>query len=226
MPSITNLSVAVTVPAGQVLTYNGRGVASLGAAAITIALDGAGTLGPFPASQAINLTGTLIYNVASVGGAAICIARRNCDAIASPIATVAGNGTLAQIPIVPGTIPDNSRLCITAKCKRTGANATALFEAYLGTSGSTSDALLASLTMNANSNHVMWMLSEGLFGTLQNSFISTGSATVNNSAAGASVIERTANVDRQQLMYLTLVMSSANAGDSFALMGYSLKSEP
>ena len=145
--------------------------------------------------------------------------------VASPIATISGStGTLFTLPadiVIPANIiPDYGRLWVEARVKRTGANATAQLDAYLGTAKTSSDSLLGRVQATATDGHLVWLFSPALFNTSASNFFAGGTSAPQASTGGGTAVDRSTNINRQAVMYVTLGMSSANALDAFALIGY------
>jgi hypothetical protein len=160
----------------------------------------------------------------SAGG--ICIKQR-WGTVASPIDTNTGDtGSLFTLPeaisFPAGLIPSHSHIHVRARVKRTGANATANFECYLGTAGTSSDSILGRLALSAVDAHIGAMETQGFFGTSTTAFVSNGAAKGQDSTAASSFTDRSTNVNTASAMTLTLGMASANAADSFALVGYAV----
>lgn len=145
--------------------------------------------------------------------------------IATPVATyTGGTGGLftlpATIPVPAGIIPDYSTLRIRAMLKRTGANATGQFDCQIGTAGAGSDSLVGRVQSTATDGHVALMEASAGWSTSLTVFIPSGSASPQGSSGGGTVVDRSTNVNRAALMYVVFGMSSANAADSYALLGY------
>lgn len=143
--------------------------------------------------------------------------------IASPIATyTGGTGGLFTLPsaiaIPAGFITDHSRLWVSARIKRTGANGTANFDCQLGTGAAGSDSILGRVALAATDAHVGSMESCAFFTTSATTFLAGGTAAPQNSTGGSTFVDRSTNVNRLATMYITLGMVSANAADSFALL--------
>lgn len=145
--------------------------------------------------------------------------------IATPIATyTGGTGGLFTLPadiVIPANfIPDYSRLCVSARIKRTGANATGQLDCQLGTGGAGSDSLLGRVQSTATDGHVASLESFAMFATSLTAFTANGSAAPQSSTGGGTFVDRSTNVNRAAVMKVTLGMTSANASDSFALISY------
>jgi len=153
---------------------------------------------------------------------------RQIGSVATPLATLTGSaGALftftgagpASIQIPAGLILPNSRVHVEALVKRTGATATANFEAYLGTAGTNGDSLLTRVVMSASDGNGAYMFGEGWFGTSPTSFVATGQVGPGSSSGGNTFIDKTTNINTALPMYLSFGMASSNAADSFALLG-------
>jgi hypothetical protein len=143
--------------------------------------------------------------------------------VASPIATyTGGTGGLFTLPatitIPAGFISDHSRLWVSARVKRTGANATGQLDCQIGTGGAGSDSLLGRVQLTGTDGHVGALESCAYFNTSLTSFLANGSAAPQSSTGGGTFVDRSTNVNRAASMFVTLGMSSANAADSFALL--------
>jgi hypothetical protein len=150
--------------------------------------------------------------------------------IASPVATLTGTtGALFTLPsaiaIPANTIGDYDHIHVRARCKRTGANATGQFEVQLGTGAAGSDSLFGRVSINATDGHVGALETQAFFNTSATIFLSNGTVAPMNTTSGTTFIDRNTNVNRGSVMYVTFGMSSANALDSFALLGYHITLE-
>lgn len=154
----------------------------------------------------------------------VLLVQRN-GTIASPLApavTGATSGlfamTAGSIVLPAGFISDNATLCVRARVKRTGANATGQFDAYLGTAGTSSDSLLGRVQSTATDGHVASLDSMGFFTTSTTAFLANGTAVPQSSTGGGTFVDRSTNVNRLAAMTLSLGMSSMNASDSYSLV--------
>lgn len=145
--------------------------------------------------------------------------------VASPVATyTGGTGGLFTLPAAitaaAGIISDHSLLRVTALLKRTGANATGQFDCQIGTAGLGSDSLIGRVQSTATDGHVARMEGGAGWSTSQTVFIPFGSAAPQGSTGGGTVVDRSTNINRGAAMSIVFGMSSANALDSYALLGY------
>ena len=165
----------------------------------------------------------------------LCILQR-WGTVATPLDTKTGATdhvfTLPATPTIPaGLITPYSQVFIRAFCKRTNANATAQFEARIGTLNSSSDNLALRVSLNATDNHVGRLDGPVLIGDFSGGkatqFISNGVIVPQSSTgAGSSYADRTTNFDTSAQMYVNFGVGSANASDSFSLHGYAVYLEP
>lgn len=161
---------------------------------------------------------------ASFNTGPIVLAQR-WGSIATPIHTLTSTtGALFTLPadiVIPvGAIPDYCGVRVRALVKRTGANATAQLEAYVGTAKTNGDSLAMRQQLNATDGHVALLDGTAGFSTSTTVFIASGIAGPQNSTSGTICVDKNTNVNRAAIMYVTLGIASANASDSFALLGY------
>lgn len=189
-------------------------------------VSGTTVLGPYTKAATLNVTNisTAVLGIDFVATNGRVLAGRN-GSIAAPIDNITSSTGRAfvlpaQIVIPAGSIPDNSTLKVTARSKRTNANATALLSAYLGTAGTIADSLLGQVSMNATDGHVGSLDSFAFFSNSLTSFTANGTAAPQSSTGGGTHVDRSTNVNRAATMYVTLAIGTANALDAFALDHY------
>lgn len=140
--------------------------------------------------------------------------------------------TLPLACVIPaGMITPHSRILIQGLCRRSGATATANFDATLGSTNSSSDNVAVRVSMNATDNHVARLYASAMVGEFSagkaTSYLANGVVAPHNStAAGSSYADRTTNFDTSVANYINFGISSANAADSFSLHSYSVHLEP
>ena len=141
--------------------------------------------------------------------------------LAAPAVTKTGatSHLLATIIIPAGSlIPGESMLEIKGLVKRVGANATANLDIRLGSTNSTSDNLVSQVSLAATTN-LERKLGEQVWIGSKTGF--TASDTLVELTSTASIADdRTTNFDTIVDNYLSVYISSANAADTFNLIGF------
>lgn len=218
-------SLTITAGSSVVITGTAAVQFTAGANAGQIqAVSGLTTLGPY----SVNTT-AIVANTVTPGAIDINFVAPNRQVIAQlngSIATPLSNltsSTGAAFPsfssiTIPGCrIPDHGLLRVIAKSKRSGANATANLEVYLGTAGTVADSLLGRVAFAATDQQVAFMDATAMFGTSFTSFLANGIAQQQNTAGGGTFIDKSTNVNRAVPMFVTFGIGASNALDSFAL---------
>jgi hypothetical protein len=223
---------ALTISAGSAVSLLGVGVARFltGANVGQVAsIAGPMTIGPFAADATVSVhnMGAAAMSIDFVLSASQKIVK-NTASVTTPFQSLTGvtTGTafaISQI-VIPGCrIPDNADVHVIARMKRTNANATAQFDAYLGTAGDLTDSLLGRVQSTATDGHVGYLDTKAQFGSSLTSFIANGTAAPQSSTGGGTHVDRSTNVNRCVPMILTLAMTTANAADVFALTQYEVR---
>jgi hypothetical protein len=151
--------------------------------------------------------------------------------IVSPAASITGSTGALFAPsnvvgalTIPATmlIPGHSILRVRAVFHRRGANATASTRIYVGTAGTSSDAFAYSLPIAATDTlETRPEVEIGVIGS--NSMISSNWLSPGNTGASpAPALPMTININTNAVMTLSFGVSSANASDSFDLIGFSV----
>lgn len=148
--------------------------------------------------------------------------------VASPVASITGstgalftvNGGAGSV-VVPATmlIPGRSLLRVAVLFHRRGANANAIVRIYLGTTGTAADATAFSLNFAGNLQQARTDLEIGA--ATSSSLTSTFWLAPGASAPNA-FSTMTTNINTDAAMTLSIGIASANALDSFDLIGYSV----
>ena len=126
---------------------------------------------------------------------------------------------LATIIIPAGSlIPGDSMIQLMGLVKRVGANGTANLDVRLGNTNSTSDNLVSQVSLAATTNlerklgEQVWIGSKTGFTTSDTLVELTSTASIAD--------DRTTNFDTTVDNYLSVYISSANAADTFNLIGF------
>lgn len=172
---------------------------------------------------------TVVINPSTSGvvlNSRIPIAQRN-GTVATPVATISGStGTAFTLPLSPllppGILANHSQLRIRAVMQRTGANGTANFDAYLGTSNSVSDSRIARVSTAATTLQIVVLDVAAWIGTSSTVVVAHGGLQYNNAATNGQFGDQNTNINTAALMYATLAINTSNALDSFALISYEI----
>ena len=127
-------------------------------------------------------------------------------------------------PVIPAgmLIPGSSTIEFEAQLRRTGATATALLNVHFGTSKSTSDNPIYAFTYAATT--LLDLLVNPSVLVAETSRIVASNWQTRGGSGNAGVFqERTGNINTAADMGITIGIASANAADSFALLGYKVR---
>lgn len=242
--SVNDVVFCTTIPDGEVTPMSASQVLAAGPATITNALNFTFicTWATKPSYLTVPLgTKILVTDIGNTGGSVwqstltgwspltgSLVLANNWGSVAAPVASltaasgvftpVGGSGSLN----LPGgmLLAGRAKLELEAEFNRTGINATGIINIFFGSAKSTADSNIYTITTTAVNNRATRP-----FVTLGfNEFVVTSTTynTPGGSADGAAV-DLSTNIDVSAPMGITFALASANAGDTFALIGYSLK---
>ena len=147
--------------------------------------------------------------------------------ISAPLATLtgvtSGQFTLPETLTLPaGLIAPNSEVWGEFVVYRVGATATGLVQWRLGTSGTVADSVVYQATMASTTANTSRMIAEARFGAAAARFFAPLAAAFGGGGSTATGADRTTNVNTAAAMSVTCDLASANAADTFHLVGYDL----
>ena len=161
-----------------------------------------------------------------VGGSVVIAAQSG--SLATPVSSFTGvtssQFTPVKQPVIPAgmLIPTQSSIEIEASFRRTGATATATINVHLGTAKTSGDNPAYSFTFAAT--NLLDMLANPSVFVAETGRVSTTNWQTRGGSGNTSVtIDRTGNINTAAEMGITFSISSANAADSFALIGYKVR---
>ena len=131
--------------------------------------------------------------------------------------------TITQ-PVFPAgmLIPGSATIEFEAQLRRTGATATASINVHMGTAKSSSDNTIYAFTYAATTLLDLFINPTVL--VAESGRIVTSNWQGRGGSGNASVYqERTGNINTAADMGITIAIASANAADSFALIGYKVR---
>lgn len=138
--------------------------------------------------------------------------------VATPLASITGVTAatffgLAAMALPAGFLALGARLRVDAFFSRTGANATGIVRARLGTGGDTGDAILTNQTMAATNGLTYRMFLEARVAAADGLISSHGNTV--NGTTNNGIQDVSGQVAIAQAMQLTLGTASTNASDAF-----------
>lgn len=145
--------------------------------------------------------------------------------IAAPLSTLtgvtAGQFTLSPLMLIPAgmLIPGISQVVVDAQYYRRGANATATASARFGTANNNTDSAMLGITMTAVDTQSLRFQWCG-FVSATNVITVQTNTPVNTASVAGALVDRNTNINIAADQYASLLISGANAGDSFDLIGY------
>lgn len=148
--------------------------------------------------------------------------------LAAPIATISGTtAALFTLPLGNIKIPANmliagrSQVYVEHFIVRVGANATADSRDYFGTANSSSDQAIRVNTLNATDNFSDWCFSGCTLATTTS--ITRLNVHTLNADVASGMSDVSSNINSAADMYINIGITTANASDSFKLIGYSVR---
>lgn len=149
--------------------------------------------------------------------------------IAAPVATLTGvtdglftvTGGFGSLTIPAAMlVVGHTSLHIRAYLHRRGATGTAIARVYIGTAGTSADSQAFFLNFNGDLQDLRTDIDIGVTGA---STLTTTSWLTPGSAAANVFRDRTDNINVNSTMIVSFGVASANAADSFDLVGYSVR---
>lgn len=160
-----------------------------------------------------------------VGGSVLIASQQG--SITTPISAFTGVTssvfTITQ-PIIPAgmLVPGSATIEFEAQLRRTGGNGTAQVNVHMGTAKSASDNTIYAFTYAATTLLDLFVNPSVL--VAESGRIVATNWQARGGSGNASVYqERTGNINTAADMGITIAIASANAADSFALLGYKVR---
>lgn len=158
----------------------------------------------------------------------IVLAGGVAGSLASPVVTRTG-ATAHALTLPNGNIiipkgmlvPGRSMIAISGLVRRVGTNATASLNIRLGMLNSASDGLVSTVSLAATNNLDRRFQDEVYVGS-RTSYTTLGVLAIPGSTASAAA-DRTTNFDTNEDNFVSLDISSANAGDTFNLIALQVR---
>lgn len=160
-----------------------------------------------------------------VGGSVLIASQQG--SITTPVSAFTGvtssTFTITQ-PVFPAgmLIPGSATIEVEAQLRRTGATATALMNVRLGTAKTSADNAIYAFTYAATTLLDLFVNPSVLVAETSR-VVATNWQTRGGSGNASVYQERTGNINTAAEMGITFDISSANAADSFALIGYKVR---